>query len=298
MLLGCPMGIGRRWWCRRVPVGLGGAGLGWTCCSTAQHPRVLLGWVLRGWDVLYGSRLLPQDTELLDLRETIDFLKKKNSEAQAVIQGALNGTEVTPKGKALRAQKVFGWEKERGTGRRVWVALVLGQMQFADSSCPHLSCFPCWPQSCVSNGRTPRTASPASTASPATPASAAARTPTPRRRRRRAGWVGWGAGGKDGAWQGLVGVSPTNWLLLATLALWCWSPLSPGDSAGEERAPTVGLCLDVLARTSPAPLEFSSPACLLPWSFPHVPLVPAQAPAVGGLAAPSPHQAAPSWTCD
>lgn len=43
--------------------------------------------------------LLPQDTELLDLRETIDFLKKKNSEAQAVIQGALNGTDVTPKGK-------------------------------------------------------------------------------------------------------------------------------------------------------------------------------------------------------
>lgn len=42
---------------------------------------------------------LPQDTELLDLRETIDFLKKKNSEAQAVIQGALNGTDVTPKGK-------------------------------------------------------------------------------------------------------------------------------------------------------------------------------------------------------
>ncbi|OXB72283.1 UNVERIFIED_CONTAM: hypothetical protein H355_003816 [Colinus virginianus] len=39
-----------------------------------------------------------KDTELLDLRETIDFLKKKNSEAQAVIQGALNGTDVAPKG--------------------------------------------------------------------------------------------------------------------------------------------------------------------------------------------------------
>lgn len=39
-----------------------------------------------------------QDTELVDLRETIDFLKKKNSEAQAVIQGALNGTDITPKG--------------------------------------------------------------------------------------------------------------------------------------------------------------------------------------------------------
>nr|XP_014335093.1 PREDICTED: neuron navigator 1 [Bos mutus] len=39
-----------------------------------------------------------KDTELLDLRETIDFLKKKNSEAQAVIQGALNASEATPKG--------------------------------------------------------------------------------------------------------------------------------------------------------------------------------------------------------
>ncbi|XP_074173217.1 neuron navigator 1 isoform X5 [Rhinolophus sinicus] len=36
-----------------------------------------------------------KDTELLDLRETIDFLKKKNSEAQAVIQGALNASEST-----------------------------------------------------------------------------------------------------------------------------------------------------------------------------------------------------------
>lgn len=42
---------------------------------------------------------LSQDTELLDLRETIDFLKKKNSEAQAVIQGALNASEATPKGR-------------------------------------------------------------------------------------------------------------------------------------------------------------------------------------------------------
>lgn len=164
------------------------------------------------------------------------------------------------------------------------MALVLGQGQFADSSFPHLSCLSCWPQSCVSSGRTPLTASPASTASPATPASAAARTPMPRRRRRRAGWVGWGAGRRDGAWQGLVGVSPTNWLLLATSALWCRFPLSPGDSAGEERVAAMGLCLDVLARTAPAPLEFSSPgpACLLPWSFPLVSLVPAQAPAVGG----------------
>ncbi|XP_066482625.1 neuron navigator 1 [Tiliqua scincoides] len=45
-----------------------------------------------------------KDTELLDLRETIDFLKKKNSEAQAVIQGALNGTDITPKELRIRRQ--------------------------------------------------------------------------------------------------------------------------------------------------------------------------------------------------
>ncbi|XP_059573284.1 neuron navigator 1 isoform X4 [Alligator mississippiensis] len=45
-----------------------------------------------------------KDTELLDLRETIDFLKKKNSEAQAVIQGALSGTDVTPKELRIKRQ--------------------------------------------------------------------------------------------------------------------------------------------------------------------------------------------------
>uniref|UniRef100_A0A2I3GGH4 Neuron navigator 1 n=1 Tax=Nomascus leucogenys TaxID=61853 RepID=A0A2I3GGH4_NOMLE len=46
-----------------------------------------------------------KDTELLDLRETIDFLKKKNSEAQAVIQGALNASETTPKGNREQERK-------------------------------------------------------------------------------------------------------------------------------------------------------------------------------------------------
>ncbi|XP_050618160.1 neuron navigator 1 isoform X5 [Macaca thibetana thibetana] len=45
-----------------------------------------------------------KDTELLDLRETIDFLKKKNSEAQAVIQGALNASETTPKELRIKRQ--------------------------------------------------------------------------------------------------------------------------------------------------------------------------------------------------
>lgn len=38
------------------------------------------------------------------MRETIDFLKKKNSEAQAVIQGALNASEATPKGRILATE--------------------------------------------------------------------------------------------------------------------------------------------------------------------------------------------------
>ncbi|XP_053768803.1 neuron navigator 1 isoform X2 [Desmodus rotundus] len=45
-----------------------------------------------------------KDTELLDLRETIDFLKRKNSEAQAVIQGALNASESTPKELRIKRQ--------------------------------------------------------------------------------------------------------------------------------------------------------------------------------------------------
>ncbi|XP_045673064.1 neuron navigator 1 isoform X2 [Phyllostomus hastatus] len=45
-----------------------------------------------------------KDTELLDLRETIDFLKKKNSEAQAVIQGALSASESTPRELRIKRQ--------------------------------------------------------------------------------------------------------------------------------------------------------------------------------------------------
>ncbi|EAW91373.1 neuron navigator 1, isoform CRA_b, partial [Homo sapiens] len=61
-----------------------------------------------GWSALARSWLTAnsasQDTELLDLRETIDFLKKKNSEAQAVIQGALNASETTPKELRIKRQ--------------------------------------------------------------------------------------------------------------------------------------------------------------------------------------------------
>lgn len=39
-----------------------------------------------------------QDSELQDLRETIEVLKVKNTEAQSIIQVALNVPDTTPKG--------------------------------------------------------------------------------------------------------------------------------------------------------------------------------------------------------
>ncbi|XP_067227962.1 neuron navigator 1 isoform X4 [Chanodichthys erythropterus] len=45
-----------------------------------------------------------KDTELLDLRETIESLKTKNMEAQAVIQVALNNPDVAPKELRIRRQ--------------------------------------------------------------------------------------------------------------------------------------------------------------------------------------------------
>uniref|UniRef100_A0A3B3SHE1 Neuron navigator 1 n=1 Tax=Paramormyrops kingsleyae TaxID=1676925 RepID=A0A3B3SHE1_9TELE len=45
-----------------------------------------------------------KDSELLDLRETIENLKTKNTETQAVIQGALNNPNMTPKELRIRRQ--------------------------------------------------------------------------------------------------------------------------------------------------------------------------------------------------
>ncbi|XP_051517746.1 neuron navigator 1-like isoform X2 [Myxocyprinus asiaticus] len=45
-----------------------------------------------------------KDTELLDLRETIENLKTKNMEAQAVIQGALSNPDISPKEFRIRRQ--------------------------------------------------------------------------------------------------------------------------------------------------------------------------------------------------
>ncbi|XP_072419331.1 neuron navigator 1-like isoform X2 [Chiloscyllium punctatum] len=45
-----------------------------------------------------------KDSELFDLKETIDMLHKKNAEAQAVIQGALNNPDLTPKELRIKRQ--------------------------------------------------------------------------------------------------------------------------------------------------------------------------------------------------
>lgn len=39
-----------------------------------------------------------KDSELTELKDTIDILKAKNTEAQEIIQGALSNPDVTPKG--------------------------------------------------------------------------------------------------------------------------------------------------------------------------------------------------------
>lgn len=39
-----------------------------------------------------------QDVELQDLRDTIETLKSKSTEAQVIIHGALNNPDSTPKG--------------------------------------------------------------------------------------------------------------------------------------------------------------------------------------------------------
>lgn len=43
--------------------------------------------------------LTPQDSELTELKDTIEILKAKNTEAQEIIQGALSNPDITPKGK-------------------------------------------------------------------------------------------------------------------------------------------------------------------------------------------------------
>lgn len=52
-----------------------------------------------------------QDAELQDLRETIEMLKSKNTEAQVIIHGALNNPDSTPKGWDFLIQTVkIAWK--------------------------------------------------------------------------------------------------------------------------------------------------------------------------------------------
>lgn len=51
------------------------------------------------------SLFFPQESELIELRETIEMLKAQNSAAQAAIQGALNGPDHTHKGMFLSLLK-------------------------------------------------------------------------------------------------------------------------------------------------------------------------------------------------
>lgn len=41
---------------------------------------------------------LLQDSELTELKDTIEILKVKNTEAQEIIHGALSNPDITPKG--------------------------------------------------------------------------------------------------------------------------------------------------------------------------------------------------------
>lgn len=49
-------------------------------------------------DIKPSKLFIPQESELIELRETIEMLKAQNSAAQAAIQGALNGPDHPPKG--------------------------------------------------------------------------------------------------------------------------------------------------------------------------------------------------------
>lgn len=55
--------------------------------------------------ILISSPL--QDSELTELKDTIDILKAKNTEAQEIIQGTLSNPEITPKGTEYAANAQY-----------------------------------------------------------------------------------------------------------------------------------------------------------------------------------------------
>jgi len=129
-----------------------------------------------------------QDSELQDLKETIDILKTKNTEAQSLMQGALNPPDTTPKGFHNQSSE--------------WSRCFNGQYYFV-FTLNHFMHLISVSQSCRWTGRTRLRASPVWTASPVTRAPAAWRNRRPRRRRRRAGW-GKGNTSPDWSFMGYV----------------------------------------------------------------------------------------------
>lgn len=130
------------------------------------------------------------------------------------------------------------------------------------------------------------------------------------KKKKKKSWVGWpgcwqekqGLGSAGRVWPGSA---PRANCSRSALALWCWSPLSLGDSTGEDHVATMDLCLDVLSGTAPAPLGVSQPWSRMsaPSFFPHISLLPTQALAAWGAgrlgqAAPSLCRAALTWTRD
>lgn len=53
------------------------------------------------------GRLFPQESELAELRETIEALKAQNSDAQTAIQVALNGPDHPDQGTVFRERSLL-----------------------------------------------------------------------------------------------------------------------------------------------------------------------------------------------
>lgn len=74
--------------------------------TTAWHRRWQRKDIPQSWlscqPVSYHEHIIiifsPQESELTELKDTIEILKVKNTEAQEIIQGALSNPEMTPKG--------------------------------------------------------------------------------------------------------------------------------------------------------------------------------------------------------
>lgn len=63
---------------------------------SVQNNPALVSSLATSINTLISSLL--QESELTELKDTIDILKAKNTEAQEIIQGALSNPEITPKG--------------------------------------------------------------------------------------------------------------------------------------------------------------------------------------------------------